>query len=82
MVNHHRHTDACRPIARKLAEQLDGTLPRRSAAAIRKHLKHCSNCTAYLDSLKKTILLYRCYPDPRTPTRMRQKLLAILHLPH
>lgn len=79
MVQHHRHTDACKSIARNLVEQLDSKVPKRTAATIKNHLKRCPNCTAYFDSLKKTILLYRCYPDPHAPARMRQKLLAILH---
>lgn len=78
----HRHTEACTAIARLLEEHLDGKTSHRTSAAIRKHLKDCPNCTAYLDSLKKTVMLYRCYPDPKIPMRTRQELLAILHLPH
>ena len=70
----------CREVSRQLEERLDTELPKNALREVRNHLRHCSNCTAYLDSLKKTVLLYQCCPDPRKPARMRQKLFAILRL--
>ncbi len=80
MVRRYKHTVACREVASHLQLQLDTKIRTRACREIRRHLEHCQNCTAYLDSLKKTILLYKKYPDPRVPKRMRQKLLAILKL--
>lgn len=76
----HRHTSACRNVARHLQEELDARLQSRACREIRKHLAQCPNCTAYLDSLRKTVLLYRRVPDLRTPTRIREKLFAVLKL--
>lgn len=76
----HRHTLACRKVARHLLEELDGDLQSRACSEIRKHLAQCPNCTAYLDSLRKTVLLYRRFPDPHTPKRIREKLFAVLKL--
>ncbi|HTY35772.1 MAG TPA: zf-HC2 domain-containing protein [Bacteroidota bacterium] len=67
-------------MARHLQGELDTKLHARSCREIRKHLADCPNCTAYLDSLKKTVFLYRHYPDPRLPKRTRQRLFAILRL--
>lgn len=80
MHQRHRHTTGCREVATHLQFQLDSKLRTRACREIMRHLEHCPNCTAYLDSLQKTILLYRKYPDPQVPKRMRQKLLAILKL--
>ena len=71
---------ACRKVARYLQEEIDAGLQTRACREIRRHLKQCPNCTAYLDSLRKTVLLYRRFPDPHTPKRMREKLFAILKL--
>jgi hypothetical protein len=76
----HAHLPGCREISRQLEERLDAELPKNSLKMVRNHLRRCANCTAYLDSLKKIVLLYRCCPDPRKPARMRQKLFAILRL--
>jgi predicted anti-sigma-YlaC factor YlaD len=67
-------------VARHVQNQLDGELLSPACREIRKHLKRCPNCTAYLDSLKKTVLLYRRYPDSHTPAIMREKLFAILKI--
>lgn len=80
MHHRHKHTTSCREVAAHLQLQLDSNLRTRACREILRHLEGCPNCTAYLDSLKKTILLYKKYPDPRVPKRMRQKLLAILKL--
>ncbi|MEP0822387.1 MAG: hypothetical protein HRF44_06020 [Ignavibacterium sp.] len=48
----------CREAVRIVAENL-GALDRRGFHAARTHLRTCSNCSAYLDSLEKTVLLYR-----------------------
>ncbi len=75
-----KHTTGCRTVATHLQLQLDSKLRTRVCREIKRHLEHCPNCTAYLDSLKKTILLYKKYPDPQVPKRMRQELHAILKL--
>ncbi len=76
----HKHSALCREVARHIQNQLDAELLSPACREIRKHLRRCPNCTAYLDSLKKTALLYKRYPDPDVPARMREKLLAILEV--
>ncbi len=76
----HRHSPACWQVAKHLQEELDARLQSRACREIRKHLAQCPNCMAYLDSLRKTVLLYKRFPDPHTPKRMRAKLFAVLKL--
>jgi hypothetical protein len=76
----HRHTTTCLDVARHIQERLDYQLSRSAYRQIKRHIERCPNCTAYLDSLKKTVYLYRHEPDPRLPSRTRKKLYAVLHL--
>lgn len=70
----------CGEVARHVQEHLDYRLSKAEHRKLREHLHDCPNCTAYLDSLKKTVRLYREYPDPRMPKKVRKKLHAILKL--
>jgi len=45
---------------------------------IKQHLEICTNCAEYLDSLKKTILLFRQYPDPKIPRMFHKRLFTAL----
>ncbi len=70
----------CADVAKHLCGDLDERINSRACRALKKHLEHCPNCTAYLDSLKKTITLYREYPVPRLPSSRRKELMAVLKL--
>jgi predicted anti-sigma-YlaC factor YlaD len=80
MKSTHRHTLACREIYRHICENLDTDLESEQCREIREHIGKCDNCTAYLDSLKKTVYLYRTYPTPHVPARSRRKLIAKISL--
>jgi predicted anti-sigma-YlaC factor YlaD len=68
----------CRDIADHLCEQLDDGLDSAACRRIRKHLADCPDCTALLDSLKKTVRLYTLYPTPKLPARCRKRLVEAL----
>jgi predicted anti-sigma-YlaC factor YlaD len=70
----------CLEVAKHVCGELDEHMNSAECRAIRKHLETCPNCTAYLDSLKKTVLIYRRVPNPRAPKRMRKQLFAKLKL--
>ena len=70
----------CRDVAKHLCENLDEQINARLCREIRKHLQECPDCTAYLDSLRKTITLYRNVPCPRVPNSARKTLYAVLKL--
>lgn len=63
----------CTGTLRQICENLGENLGSDKCRAIREHLRTCKNCSAYLDSLKKTGSLYRLYPTP-TLTRTARKL--------
>ena len=73
-------TIQCPDVLQHICEELDTRLTSAQCREIKRHLAKCPNCTAYLDSLKKTISLYATYPDVRLPKKSRHKLFAILKL--
>jgi RNA polymerase sigma-70 factor (ECF subfamily) len=68
----------CKEVFNHICENLDEKINSPQCREIRRHLDRCPNCVAYLDSLKKTIRLYRAYPQPRLPEKARKKLHAQL----
>jgi hypothetical protein len=76
----HKHTALCRDVALHIQNELDADLLSPECRDIKKHLARCPNCTTYLDSMKKTVLLYKRYPDPHFPAITRRKLFAVLKL--
>jgi predicted anti-sigma-YlaC factor YlaD len=72
----------CKDVAKHLCENLDQQLNSRLCREIKKHLQECPNCTAYLDSLKKTISMYRSVSTPRMPNSAHKRLYAVLKLKH
>jgi predicted anti-sigma-YlaC factor YlaD len=68
----------CREVFNYICDNLDERMDSPQCRAIHSHLARCPNCLAYLDSLKKTIHLYRAYPESRLPEKARKKLHAQL----
>lgn len=70
----------CTNVAEHVCGELDEDINSAACRAIKKHLNSCPNCTAYLDSLKKTVLVYKYSPNPRFPAKARKKLFATLKI--
>ena len=70
----------CVDVAEHICENLDYKLNSRKCREIKNHLEDCPNCSAYLDSLKKTVKLYRMVRNPRVPSSSRAKLYKVLKL--
>ncbi|MBI4810802.1 MAG: hypothetical protein HY800_05055 [Ignavibacteriales bacterium] len=71
----------CKDVYNQICNNLDQKLDSPQCLKIKRHLEDCPNCAAYLDSLKKTITLYREYPKPQVPGTFHKKLFAMLNLP-
>lgn len=76
----HIHTLSCSKVYEHLCENLDERLDSESCRKIKAHIGGCKNCSALLDSLKKTIFLYKRYPAPQLPKQSRKKLFAVIRL--
>jgi len=70
----------CTEVAKYVCENLDEHLNSRKCLAIKKHLQTCPKCSAQLDSLKKTVFLYKNCPTPGLSAHDHEKLMATLLL--
>ncbi|MBI5021850.1 MAG: hypothetical protein HZB59_10480 [Ignavibacteriales bacterium] len=70
----------CGDVFTYICDKLDQNIDSPKCRIIKKHLDECPKCTAYLDSLKRTILLYRAYPPAKVPSGSSRKILAKLKI--
>ena len=50
-------------------------------AEIERHMADCGNCRAVVDTLRKTVSLYRTYGHEELPADAKARLYAVLRLP-
>ncbi|MBI4536187.1 MAG: zf-HC2 domain-containing protein [Ignavibacteriae bacterium] len=70
----------CKKVYLHICESLDEDLNSPRCREIRNHLDDCPNCRAYLDSIKKTITLYRMEPAPHVPASVHNRLIKTIDL--
>jgi predicted anti-sigma-YlaC factor YlaD len=63
-----------------ICDSLDENIRSPRCRTIRRHLEHCPNCRAYLDSVKKTIALYKRWPAPKVPLHTHRQLMRTISL--
>jgi len=68
----------CKHVYLYICDNLDADLNSRKCRMIRKHLAACPDCTAYLDSMKRTIALYRMVPVPTLPVAAHRELFKTI----
>jgi anti-sigma factor RsiW len=67
-----------RKIFRHICENLDREMDSPECREIRRHMKGCPECFAYLDSLKTTVALYRRYAAPPLSEASRRRLRSLV----
>jgi anti-sigma factor RsiW len=70
----------CHHLLDDLSDFLDGEASAEVCAEIERHLAGCENCRVMVDTLRKTIVLYRDLPQPELPQDARQRLYRSLDL--
>ena len=75
-----KKTVRCPDVLNHICEELDTKLTSAQCRELKRHLAKCPNCTAYLDSLKKTIKLYSSVPTKHPSKALRNQLFATLKL--
>ncbi len=70
----------CRELKAQLSDYIDGDLDEGLCAEIERHLAGCDNCRIVVDTLKKTILLYREYGAVTVPQDSQRRLIKVLKL--
>lgn len=74
----------CRKAYRYICDNLDERLDSPRCRQIRQHLEKCPNCRAYLDSIKKTVALYKSETAPIIPASAHRRLMKAMdtEMPH
>ncbi len=73
-------SETCREIKDKLSAYLDGELESALCAEIEQHLRGCDDCRVVVDTLNKTITLYRNYGQATVPPDVHERLTRVLNL--
>lgn len=69
----------CKDAYKYICDNLDQKVDSPECRAIRKHLEQCPDCSAYLQSLRETVLLYRAVQTPHVSLAVHRRLMAALH---
>jgi len=72
--------ELCQALKEQLSEYIDGQVEDALCAEIEAHLAGCDNCRILVDTLRKTILLYRQQSPADMPSEVRERLYQVLHL--
>lgn len=70
----------CPDMVERICAELGENIDSEVCTEIRQHLATCPDCSAYVDSLKKTVYLYRQLPENSLPEDIQNRLHAVLNL--
>jgi len=76
----HEHTDLCGELSSQLPDYLDGEAREAICRAIEEHLAECEDCRVVVDTIKKTVTLYRQAPMEQVPSNVHRRLVRVLNL--
>jgi predicted anti-sigma-YlaC factor YlaD len=77
----HTHDLNCDMIRQNLSDYIDGDLDSVLCNIIDEHIKLCTNCQIVINTLKKTIILYKIEAQRTVlPEDVRHRLLAKFNL--
>ncbi len=70
----------CKGNLETLSNYLDGEVPPAICAEIERHMTECGDCRIVVDTLRKTVSLYRNYGHANVPADAKARLYAVLNL--
>jgi anti-sigma factor RsiW len=68
------HGPECKEILDKLSDYIDGELDPKICRDLEEHMKDCNPCLLFIDSLKKTITLYKYAAAEPLPKEVHLRL--------
>ncbi|HTY01180.1 MAG TPA: zf-HC2 domain-containing protein [Bacteroidota bacterium] len=69
----------CIDAYRFICDNLDQSVDSPECREIRRHIEGCPDCQSYLDSLKKTVVLYRAETSAKSvPPAVHRRLMKII----
>jgi len=79
MITGHNNLE-CHDLLGRLSGYIDGELETAVCAQLEAHLAQCSDCRVMVDTLRRTVTLYRCQRAPELPQGVQQRLYQVLNL--
>ncbi len=79
MSTEHDHR-ICRDLLDQLSGYIDGELEATICAEVEAHLAECPNCRIMVDTVRKTITLYRSQATTTLPSDVEERLFKVLKL--
>jgi anti-sigma factor (TIGR02949 family) len=80
-MDDHNESSNCKSMLGNLSNYIDGDLQAELCEEIEQHLNGCENCRIVVNTLKKTVELYKHTSEPvDLPIEVRQRLYAKLKL--
>jgi anti-sigma factor RsiW len=70
----------CRDHLGCLSEYVDGELAPDLCAELERHMAECGDCRIVVDTLRKTVSLYKTYGHEEIPAEAKERLYTVLHL--
>ena len=70
----------CKDTLGILSDYLDGELDCTLCEEIERHMAECGNCRIMIDTLRRTVILYREHGHEDVPLDAKDRLYAVLHL--
>jgi len=72
----------CREVRAKMSELLDAEVAAEVMNELKGHLHDCEDCRIQVNTLKRTIELYKRMPSQNVPGAVEERLFKILKLDH
>jgi anti-sigma factor RsiW len=82
-AEHHHHGAAqgdCRRYLSSLSDYVDGVLSEELCRELEAHVASCENCRIVVNTLSKTVSLYRRLPSPDMPSEVKERLYKVLDI--
>ncbi len=77
----HTHGSECQELLGSISSYVDGSLQEELCRELERHMAECENCRVVVDTMKKTIFLYRSdAASSDVPPDVRERLFKRLQL--
>lgn len=72
--------ETCKTLLSQLSDYIDGELEAALCAEIERHMADCPDCQAVVNTLEKSIILYRTAERVEVPKDVQARLYKVLKL--
>lgn len=79
MSSLHHHA-SCQELLDQLSDYIDGELEAKLCAEIETHLAGCPDCRILVDTMRKTVTLYRTQGSAQLPSGVKDRLYRVLSI--